>query len=1134
MRKSIFAWSAVAVAAIATLSCQKEANFVAPDHEEGVTIHVLADNMVTKTAAVDAVTPSIQWSEGDKIKIYEIVDDVVGANAESDEAVINAGKASFTATLSGSAQGASFKYSAVYPASAVDKGNSFYRIKMPKDQTLKGNNFSEDSDLLFSTVLDHGSSRVANNESVQFSFRRLGTVVRLQLVGITAGEKIKKVTLTAPVNMAGRVKYNPITGTISDAFYDSTTNSNVITLTVSDELVATGDDVVWFRVIAERDWGKENDKIGVEVETDKANYYRNGQDAQHALIDSPKIKFIDGGLTKFGFNLASYRVEKPSPTVYTKVTDASEIADGGQYLVTSFKDPKTFAMGSYTEANNPYYSAVEVTEKEGSIAISAEPVTIITLEDAGNGTFYIRVPGEQNDQHLTWTAGNSILRADKGTADGFKWTVTPTSISNVGTPARLLQYNSGSPRFACYQTTQTAIQLYVNPATITPVVKNTITLTGVDNEKKIHLDAVSGVAAYFTVTADANWTTNVNIVNGDFSIDPESGQAGDTEIEVSADEDNTGAERQMGTITITCGNATETVYVIQNAGSAAPAKGTQENPYTVAEALDVISGLGENGITEAKFYVSGIVSQIGNLNSAGTSLTYFISDNGATTSQLQVYNGKYVNGANFTSAELIATGDQVVVYGKLQDYQSTPEISSSNIYSLKGLTTALELAQPTLSYNEANKQITVTWTAATGSNSEISYEITCGTQSYGPVTAAGSHTFTMAQYGSYDVTVKATTADAAAAIAKATAILTDPGTDNGDGQTPETAFNMAGVKAYIESLNGSASAKVYVKGKISKIESAYTADYGNGTFWISDDGSSKEFEAYRALYLGNVKWEEGDTQIAVGDEVILYGNVTKYNNTIYETSSGNAYLYSLNGVKYPMISVSDISGVAATGVTNATSTVTFVDNEGWTASVTPDGTVVTAASISGSTITYTVGANTGGARNGKITVSLTKDARTISAEISVSQMPGTTGGTDILNRALTGVTGTSYSEWSGKMSNSSAVYAGQSAGGNESIQLRSKNNNSGIVTTASGGKIAKIIVTWNSNTAGGRTLNIYGKNSAYTAATDLYDANKQGTLLGTIVMGTSTELTVSGDYEFIGLRSNSDAMFIEQIQIIWN
>lgn len=141
--------------------------------------------------------------------------------------------------------------------------------------------------------------------------------------------------------------------------------------------------------------------------------------------------------------------------------------------------------------------------------------------------------------------------------------------------------------------------------------------------------------------------------------------------------------------------------------------------------------------------------------------------------------------------------------------------------------------------------------------------------------------------------------------------------------------------------------------------------------------------------------------------------------------------------------------------------------------------------------------------------------------------------TDELTQSWTGVTGTSYTEWSGKKSKSDAVYAGQSAGGNSSIQLRSNNNNSGVITTTSGGKVKKVTVTWNSNTASGRTLNVYGKNTAYSAATDLYDTSKQGTLLGTIVNGTSTELTVTGDYEYIGFRSASAAMYLDQVDITW-
>ena len=141
--------------------------------------------------------------------------------------------------------------------------------------------------------------------------------------------------------------------------------------------------------------------------------------------------------------------------------------------------------------------------------------------------------------------------------------------------------------------------------------------------------------------------------------------------------------------------------------------------------------------------------------------------------------------------------------------------------------------------------------------------------------------------------------------------------------------------------------------------------------------------------------------------------------------------------------------------------------------------------------------------------------------------------TDVLNQELTGVTGTSYTEWSGKTSNSDAVWAGQSAGGNSSIQLRSNNSNSGIITTTSGGTVTKVVVTWNSNTVNGRTLNVYGKNSAYSATTELYNDQTQGTLIGTIVCGTSTELSITDNYEFIGMRSASGAMYLTKVDVTW-
>lgn len=141
--------------------------------------------------------------------------------------------------------------------------------------------------------------------------------------------------------------------------------------------------------------------------------------------------------------------------------------------------------------------------------------------------------------------------------------------------------------------------------------------------------------------------------------------------------------------------------------------------------------------------------------------------------------------------------------------------------------------------------------------------------------------------------------------------------------------------------------------------------------------------------------------------------------------------------------------------------------------------------------------------------------------------------TDVLNRELTGVSGTSYVSWSDVTSNSDAVYAGQSAGSNESIQLRSNGSSSGIITTTSGGTVTKVTVVWNENTNDARVLQVYGKDSAYDSPADLYNANNQGTLIGEIAKSTDTELLIEDTYSYIGLRSKSGAMYLTEIDITW-
>lgn len=135
---------------------------------------------------------------------------------------------------------------------------------------------------------------------------------------------------------------------------------------------------------------------------------------------------------------------------------------------------------------------------------------------------------------------------------------------------------------------------------------------------------------------------------------------------------------------------------------------------------------------------------------------------------------------------------------------------------------------------------------------------------------------------------------------------------------------------------------------------------------------------------------------------------------------------------------------------------------------------------------------------------------------------------------IIGVTGSTYTAWTGIGGGTSdAVYAGKTAGGNNAIQLRSSKSEDGIVTTTSAGLVRKVSIVWNSNTAATRTVQIYGKNEAYSSAADLY-TDAKGDLLGEINIDENTLMvTVEGDYAYWGIRSKNGALYLDAIDVEW-
>lgn len=104
---------------------------------------------------------------------------------------------------------------------------------------------------------------------------------------------------------------------------------------------------------------------------------------------------------------------------------------------------------------------------------------------------------------------------------------------------------------------------------------------------------------------------------------------------------------------------------------------TAESAYSVAQACTLIDA--GKGLSE-EVYVKGIVSQVDEFYEDYGSITYWISDDGTTTSQqFQCYGGLDIDGTQFTSIEDLKLGSVVVVKGLLKKYNTTYELDKNNV-----------------------------------------------------------------------------------------------------------------------------------------------------------------------------------------------------------------------------------------------------------------------------------------------------------------------------------------------------------------------------------------------------------------------------------------------------------------------
>lgn len=125
----------------------------------------------------------------------------------------------------------------------------------------------------------------------------------------------------------------------------------------------------------------------------------------------------------------------------------------------------------------------------------------------------------------------------------------------------------------------------------------------------------------------------------------------------------------------------ETPEEIQPTGS-----GTAADPFNIAAVEKYID---EGGSAETEIYVKGKVVSVkqGSFDPQYGSLKYYISEDGTATNQFYVYNG-YAgpNRTKFSGEDALKPGDEVVICGKVDNYQGTKEFLVGNyIVSLNGV-----------------------------------------------------------------------------------------------------------------------------------------------------------------------------------------------------------------------------------------------------------------------------------------------------------------------------------------------------------------------------------------------------------------------------------------------------------------
>ena len=381
--------------------------------------------------------------------------------------------------------------------------------------------------------------------------------------------------------------------------------------------------------------------------------------------------------------------------------------------------------------------------------------------------------------------------------------------------------------------------------------------------------------------------------------------------------------------------------------------GTMDDPYDVPTTIKLIAA----GPPSAKIYTKGIVSQVDEINEQYGNATYYISNDGTTTDQLEVYRGLGLGGAKF-KADGIKVGDEVIVYGQVIYYNNkTMEFTQgSELYSLNGVTaskpdtsdaTEVTCAKAVELTNALEDNGTSTETyAVTGYITEVVGNVSKNQQTFwmadtkdgGKVFEAywanlpegvsafkvGSKVKIIGQLMKYVKDGKVTPE-----IKNATVEILEEG--SGDTPTPTgTEINCAKAVELTNALaDGATSTETYsVTGYITEVIGEVSTKTGTPqqTFWMADtkDGG-KVFEAYYANVPNSISAFKTGMKVKITGQLMKYvkdGKVTPEikNATVEILEEGSGDTPTPTGTEINCAKAVELTNALADG---ATSTETY-------------------------------------------------------------------------------------------------------------------------------------------------------------------------------------------------------------------